>query len=725
MFKNMISKKDLIKKVLKLNKIQELNPIQKEAIKKGALEGRNLILATPTSSGKTLVAEIAGLNVTLNCGKKMLYLCPLVALAREKYEEFKEKYENSFKIKIALSVGNLDSYDPFLEKYSWIITSNEKADSLIRHGAPWFEDVGLIVVDEIHFLNDFERGPTLEILLTILKEKFPKTQILALSATIANPDDLALWLKARVVKSDFRPVPLYLGIQRGRKIKMFGREDYVLEENLLPEEAILKNTLLLKKQVIYFLSTRKSAEILAEKLAKIVYLFLSKKERKALENLSQKIKNALEIPTRQCEKLAEIVKGGVAFYHSGLLFEQRTLIEKAYKMGLLKAITSTTALGAGVNLPNFRSVVRDVKRYVPGLGSIFLPVLEVWQMFGRSGRAKFDKWGEGILIAKDKEEELELEEIYLKGEIEEISSKINNESALRTHLLSLISQGICRKESALKEFLSKTFFGIKFQNFSEVEEKIENILFNLEKWGFIYASEMGSEKGGLDRKLKATRVGKRVSELYLDPQTAQFLIETLKNVQMFNDFSLILIFARSNELKPLLNLTKKDFSVIEEALAKNTKYLSFEIPDEFDENWEEFLREVKLALIFLYWIEEKTEEEIFEQFRITPGELRSRIEILDWILYSAIEIGKILNFKKEILKKLQTLRIRNYYGVREELLPLVKIKGIGRVRGRILFEHGIKNQEDLEKVPQEILAQILKSNRLAKKIADEIRKLKL
>jgi len=721
----MISKESLIKKVLELNKIQKLNPIQKEAIEKGVLDGENLILATPTSSGKTLVAEIAGLNVTLNYGKKMIYLCPLVALAREKYEEFKEKYETNFKIKVALSIGNLDSYDPFLEKYSWIIASNEKADSLIRHGAPWFEDVGLIVADEIHFLNDFERGPTLEILLTILKEKFPKTQILALSATIANPEDLAIWLGAKVIKSNFRPVPLYFGIQRSGKIKMFGREDYILKEGLLPEEAILTNTLLLKKQIIYFLSTRRSAEALAEKLTKRAYLFLSKKEQKELEDLSQKIKSALEVPTRQCEKLAEVIKGGVAFYHSGLLFEQRKLIEEAYKKGLIKAITSTTALGAGVNLPNFRSVVCNVKRYVPGLGSVFLPVLEVWQMFGRSGRVKFDKWGEGILIAKDKEEELELEEIYLKGEIEEISSKLNSESALRMHLLSLISQGICKSESALKEFLSKTFFGIKVKNFSELEEKIEEILFYLESWGFIYTKEIKDKTYGFDKKLKATRAGKRVSELYLDPLTAKFLIESLSKAHKFNDFSLILIFARSNELKPALNLTKKDFPIIEEVLAKNEKYLSFEIPDEFDENYEEFLREVKLALVFLSWIEEKTEEEIFEKFKITPGELRSRIEILDWLLYSAIEIGKIVTFKKEILKKLQNLRVRNYYGVREELLPLVKLRGIGRVRGRILFDHGIKNLKDLENVSQETLTRILKSSVLAKKVKEEIKNLKL
>jgi len=188
-----MEKKEIIEKVILENKIKELNPAQKEALKMGILDGESLVVSSPTSSGKTLLAELAGLNVTLNKKQKMVYLCPLVALAREKYEDFKRKYQK-YGIKVALSVGNYDSADPWLERFDWIIASNEKFDSLIRHEAPWIGEIGLVVADEIHLLDDPSRGPTLEILLTILKEILPRAQILAFSATIRNAEEIGEWL---------------------------------------------------------------------------------------------------------------------------------------------------------------------------------------------------------------------------------------------------------------------------------------------------------------------------------------------------------------------------------------------------------------------------------------------------------------------------------------------------------------------------------------------------
>ena len=449
-----LSSKEIVEKVLKANNFSSLNPVQKEALKLGVLERKNLVVSSPTSSGKTLIAELAGLNTTLNFNQKMVYLCPLVALAREKYEDFKKKYEN-LKIKVALSVGNYDSSDPWLQNFDWIITSNEKFDSLIRHEASWISEIGLIVADEIHLLDDFSRGPTLEILLTLLKRILPKSQFLAFSATIKNAEEIANWLRAFVLKSNFRPVPLYRGIVFKDKIELFDFKTYELRKDLALEEAILENTLLMKKQMIFFLSSRRNAEALAERLSRLTFHFLEDEEIKKLEKISKKIENVLETPTEQCKKLATCVKNGTAFYHSGLLFKQRILVEEAYKEGLIKAICSTTSLAFGINLPNFRAVVRDIKRYYPGLGSVFLPVLEVEQMFGRSGRPKYDSWGEGILIAKTEKDKKELTKIYILGELEEISSKldkiiyylkISQENTLKNKIKSVLGHSKLRKK---------------------------------------------------------------------------------------------------------------------------------------------------------------------------------------------------------------------------------------------------------------------------------------
>lgn len=712
----MMGKKELIEKIIELNEIEDLNPVQKEAIEKGILEGKNLVVASPTSSGKTLIAEMAGLNVVLNQKKKMVYLCPLVALAREKYEEFKEKYEK-LGIKIALSIGDFDSADPWLQNYDWIVCSNEKMDSLVRHDAPWISQIGLIVIDEIHLLNDFSRGPTLEILITLLRELVPSAQILALSATIKNCEEIAQWLKAEILKSDFRPVPLYQGIFLDNKIKIPGKKIYFLKPGLPPEEAISENTLFLKKQLIFFLSTRRNAEALAERLAKLIPGYLDFKERQELEKLAQKIERVLEVPTIQCKKLAKCIRGGVAFYHAGLASKQKILIEEGYKKGILKVITSTTALAYGLNMPNFRAVVRDVKRFYPGMGSVFLPVLEVQQMFGRSGRPQFDKWGEGILIAKNKKEEKELERIYLKGELEEISSKISNEMALRMHILAQVASGFSRTKEELKEFFSKTFFGFKFKIYF-LEEKIEEILEILENWKFIKRIEI-MEDHEPKEKILATKLGKRISQLYLDPFSAAQFIEGLKTPE-FKNFPLLCLISRASELKPSLNLSLKDIPEIEKYISKYEGKFLLPIPDQFEEEYEEFLREVKLALVFSNWIEEKTEGEIFEKFNVAPGELHQRLQIADWLLYSLLEIGKILYLGKEKMRKLRKLRKRLYYGIREELLKLVSLEGIGRVRARILFNSGLTSIPKLKKASLSEISKILGSKKIAKKIKEQI-----
>jgi helicase len=711
-----MEKIEIIQKVLEKNKIKELNPVQKEALSLGLLDGENLIVASPTSSGKTILAELAGLNVVLNRKLKMIYLAPLVALAREKYEEFKQKYE-TLGIKVAISVGNFDSQDPFLEKFDWICLSNEKMDSLIRHKAPWIREIGLIVADEVHILNDFQRGPTLEILLTLLKNLCKKAQFLLLSATIKNAEIFGEWIGARVLKSSFRPTPLYFGVFLDNKIKMYGKTDYILTKELKPEEAIVENTLLMKKQIIFFLASRKNAEALAQRLSNFVFHFLTNEEIKELQKVAKKIKNVLSTPTEQCKKLATCVEKGVAFYHSGLLFEQRVLIEEAYKKGLIKVITSTTALSFGVNLPNFRAVVRDVKRYYPGLGSIFIPVLEVWQMFGRSGRPKYDSWGEGILIAKNYTELKELEEYYIKGELEEIESQITNESALRMHILSLISNEFFETEKDLLEFFKETFLGKTIKEITQIKDNIEKALFQLQKWEFI---ELENTKEEDNFKFVPTTLGKRISQLYIDPLTAYFFIEALKNLKEWNFIAFLSLLSKAIELKPLPNVGAKDISTIEETILQNEESFLLPIPDFFDEEYEEFLKEVKMALIFKSWIEEKSQKEIMETFNIAPGELHSRLEISDWLLYSIVEIGKIISIEENLLREIKKLRVRMQYGIKEDLLDLIKLGGIGRVRARILFDAGIKSIKDLRKISPESLSKILHSKTLAQKIRQQL-----
>ena len=199
------------------NDIKELRPAQEKSIDSGLLDGKNLLVCTPTASGKTLIAELAAFKSIFDGRGKAIYIVPLKALASEKFKDFKKRYQGE--AKIALSIGDIDSADSYLVEYDLIITTSEKLDSLIRHHAPWLGLISTIVIDEIHLLNDPGRGLTLEIIITILRQILKKAQIIGLSATIGNAEELAEWLEAELVIDDWRPVKLHKGVYFDGKVE--------------------------------------------------------------------------------------------------------------------------------------------------------------------------------------------------------------------------------------------------------------------------------------------------------------------------------------------------------------------------------------------------------------------------------------------------------------------------------------------------------------------------
>jgi helicase len=199
---------------------EELRPSQKKAVEAGLFEQKNLLVCTPTGSGKTLVAEFAFLDYFFEKKGKCLYIVPLKALASEKYSDFKKKYQNAG-LKVGISVGDFESDDNYLSNYDVILTTSEKLDSMIRHKLVWLYDVKLLIIDEIHLLHDSSRGPTLEMVITMFRKINPKIQIIGLSATIGNPKDLSDWLDAKLVIDNFRPCKLKQGIYFDGEVEFY------------------------------------------------------------------------------------------------------------------------------------------------------------------------------------------------------------------------------------------------------------------------------------------------------------------------------------------------------------------------------------------------------------------------------------------------------------------------------------------------------------------------
>lgn len=474
-------------------------------------------------------------------------------------------------------------------------------------------------------------------------------------------------------------------------------------------ETIEKN-----KQGLIFCPSRASAEKTAEELAKLTSLQYYEFEKIIL--------GAASTTTQQCKRLASAVKKGIAFHHAGLLQKQKDLIEDEFRSGKIKIICCTPTLAAGLSLPAFRVIIKSLKRYSGGWGMNWIPVLEYLQMAGRAGRPEYESFGESIVVVKNEQEQQEIYEKYICGVPEEIYSKLAVEPVLRTYLLSLISSGIIVDEKTMKEFFAKTFWAHQFRDVTKLKEITTRMLNYLDQCEFIKISKendfiAASELNSSDRKVKATVIGKRISELYLDPLTAEHLLNCLKNFsQNKNEFSLLQMICHTLELRPLLNVKSKQQDKIQEELVKRYDLLLEEEPSAFDSEYEDFINSIKTALFFEAWINEEKEDFLLDKFDIRPGEIRVKLETADWLLYAAEELSKILLYP-QASKTIRKLRIRVKDGVKEELLTLLKLKGIGRVRARKLFNNGLRDLGDLRKTDISSLSQIL-----GRKLGEDIQK---
>ncbi|MFB6245829.1 MAG: DEAD/DEAH box helicase, partial [Candidatus Nanohaloarchaea archaeon] len=727
--------------------ITELNPPQEKAVDAGLLKGKDMVVASPTASGKTLIAEMAMARNVIEEEKTAVYIVPLKALASEKYEDFKERFEDQ---NVRIAVGNHDNSGENLSNADVVIATSEKLDSLLRHNPSWISRIGLVVVDEIHLITSPERGPTLEVTITRLRDILD-FQLLGLSATISNSDELSEWLGAELVESNYRPVELREGVYWDNEIEFYSEEQIeensgseapgpggtlegtevggfstgnevrgndgeteIEPENYFVEDRhgrgtlnLIEDTLGIDKQAIVFCSSRKGAEKSSDRAADVVVKDLTRGEKAELEEYADQIENVLGNPTSQCERLAENVRKGAAFHHAGLVTRQKELVEEAFREGVIKTVSATPTLAAGVNLPAFRVILRDLKRYT-GQGMEYIPTLEYEQMTGRAGRPEYDDRGEAISIAKQPGMTEEVKERYIFGEAEHIQSKLAAEPVLRMHTLSLVASGFCTSMEGLLEFYSKTLYAHQYGDLAEVEQQVKKVVEDLKDFDFIK-----------DNKMEATKTGRRVSELYIDPESAYNIIECLKRAERRENVkavSYLFMVCRTTEIRDL-RVKDKEYQDIGQALLDAEKYLLEETPNEWEPGYDSFLESMKTAMMLKAWISELDEERIMEKYDTAPGGVRAKTRNADWLLYSARELARMKDIDVE--KDLKKLRIRLKHGIEDDLLNLVKYDQIGRVRARKLYDHGIRDREEIREASFEKLKKLI-GERTAKKLKEQV-----
>lgn len=467
---------------------------------------------------------------------------------------------------------------------------------------------------------------------------------------------------------------------------------------------IALDTIKIGKQALVFANTKRSAEKTAEDISSKI-----KTESKELLELSEQILHALTKPTKQCERLARCIKKGIAFHHAGLVAKQRELIEENFKKGIIKIICATPTLAYGIDMPAFRSIIKDPRRYGTS-GLDYIPVLEVHQMWGRAGRPKFDEYGEAIIIAPTEAIKKKLVDRYVQGKPEEIYSKLAVEPVLRTYILSLIASDFVNTKNEIFNFFSKTFWAFQFGDTFKLQQNIKEMLELLEEWEFLISDKEDfiSANELKDEKYRATLLGKRVAELYIDPLTAHNFVECVRIAvnKKIIPFSFLQMISHSLELRPLLKVKTREYDKIQEELIKYDSFLLEQEPSLYEQEYEDFLNSIKTALFFQEWIDEKDEEYLLENYDVRPGEIRVKLDIANWLLYTTEELTRILKFQA-LLKEIIKLRIRVQNGVKEELIPLLKLEQIGRVRARRLYYNNIRTIKDVREADLMKLMQIL------------------
>jgi helicase len=438
---------------------------------------------------------------------------------------------------------------------------------------------------------------------------------------------------------------------------------------------------------------------------------LSKREQAKLREISSNIALRGE-KTSLTDSLASAIEKGAAFHHAGLNREHRRIVEEAFKEGWIKIISATPTLAAGVNLPARTAVIGSYRRFTPGYGMYPISVLEYKQMSGRAGRPQYDDHGEAVLIASSSDEQDALMENYVGAKPEKLYSRLAQEAALRGHTLASIASDFTRTEEGLINFFGQTFYGYHYP-IGNIKLILAGIL------SYLRREDMIEYRGDY---VSATEFGRRVSELYVDPMTAVIIRDGLKQGAPYvSDFTWLHLVCHTSDMRPILRPRRQDIDYIEESLEEHRDEFAFPIESGGDYvEYEQLLGEVKTAMVLEAWIGETSEGDLLEKYSVAPGDRYSAVSNAEWLLYSAHELAGVLGIN-EYRGHLRRLRDQVRYGVTEQMITLVRLRGIGRVRAKVLYSSGFRTVASLKRAPVGKLVEIpLIGGRLAKAIKEQV-----
>ncbi|XP_008061056.1 helicase POLQ-like isoform X2 [Carlito syrichta] len=718
-------------------------------------ERKNLIYSLPTSGGKTLVAEILMLQELLCRQKDVLMILPYVAIVQEKISGL-----SSFGIELGFFVeeyaGSKGRFPPTKrrEKKSLYIATIEKGHSLVNSliETGRIGSLGLVVIDELHMIGEGSRGATLEMTLAKILYTSKTTQVIGMSATLNNVEDLKEFLQAEYYTNPFRPVELkeYLKINdsiyevdsKAESGMTFSRLlNYKYSDALKkmdPDHLVaLVTEVIPNYSCLIFCPTKKNCENVAQMICKFLSKEYLKHKEKEKHELIKNLKNTGG--GSLCPVLQHTIPFGVAYHHSGLTGDERKLLEEAYTAGVLCLFTCTSTLAAGVNLPARRVILRS-----PYVATEFLKRHQYKQMVGRAGRAGIDTAGESVLILQEKDKQQVLE--LITRPLENCYSQLVQEftKGIQALFLSLVGLKIATSLGDIYHFMNDTLFGVQQKNLlkekSLWEVTVESLSYLTEK-GLLQKDAVCKSEEEVQYNFHITKLGRASFKGTIDLAYCDILYRDLKKgleslvleslfhlVYLTTPYELasqckpdwMIYFRQLGQLSPAEQNVASLLGVSESFIGKKASGQA--IKKKVDKD---IVSRLYLSFVLYTLLKETNIWSVSEKFNMPRGYIQNLLtgaaSFSSCVLHFCEELEEFWVYKAllvELTKKLT-------YCVKAELIPLMEVTGVLEGRAKQLHSAGYKSLTHLANANPEVLIRTVDhlSRRQAKQIVSSAKML--